>query len=76
VGNGFRFTPASGAVVFVDIGPMPSTALLAALTVGTTASVTGILEAPPTGAPSGTISEVDATSITIGSKTYTLRHVP
>ena len=74
--NGFRFTPTGGAAVFVDIGYAPSTALLAALTVGTSATVTGVLESPPTCATAGTISEVDATTIAIGSKVYTLRRVP
>ena len=69
--NGFVFTPTSGSAVFVDLGET-NPALAAQLTTGTTVSVTGMLEAPPVCAPAGTISEVDATSLTIGTKTYAI----
>jgi hypothetical protein len=69
--NGFVFTPASGPKVFVGIG-RPSAPLTAALTAGgtITASVTGMLEGPGVCAPTGTISEVDASSLMIGATTY------
>jgi hypothetical protein len=70
--NGFVFTPTSGPKVFVDIGK-PSTTLAPLLTVGASVSVTGTLEAPPQCAQTGALSEVDATSLTIGTTTYPIR---
>jgi len=72
--DGFVFTPGTGSKVFVDIGT-PSSALATALTAGAAITVTGTLEAPPRCAATGTISEVDASSLTIGSTTYPLTHV-
>jgi hypothetical protein len=59
----------AGGKVFVDIGEANAT-LTPLLTVGATVSVMGTLEAPGACAPAGTISEVDASSLTIGSKVY------
>ncbi|GEM_PF-3101265 len=67
--NGFVFTPASGPKVFVNVG-VPNSTLAPLLTAGASVSVTGTLEPPPACAPSGTISEVDASSLTIGTTTY------
>lgn len=67
--SGFVFTPTSGAKVFVDIGSANAT-LTPLLKVGAAVSVVGTLEAPGACAPAGTISEVDASSLTIGSTTY------
>lgn len=67
--DGFVFTPTTGTKVYVDIGT-PSTTLAPLLTVGASVTVTGTLEAPGTCAPIGTISEVDASSLTIGSIAY------
>lgn len=67
--NGFVFTPTSGPKVFVGIS-RPNSTLAPLLTVGASVSVTGTLEAPPLCTSSGTISEVDASSLTIGSNTY------
>ena len=70
--DGFLFTPTVGTPVFVGIGNNVSTTLSALLIVGTPVSVTGILESPDTCAPVGTISEVDASSLTIGTTVYTI----
>jgi len=67
--DGFVFTPTTGPKVFVDIGT-PSATLAPLLTVGASVTVTGTLEAPGACAPTGTISEVDASSLTIGSTAY------
>jgi hypothetical protein len=67
--DGFVFTPTSGAKVFVDIGSAKA-ALTPLLTVGASISVVGTMEAPGACAPTGTISEVDASSLTIGSTVY------
>ena len=67
--NGFLFTPTSGPKVFVNVG-RPNAALAAALTLNAAVSVTGTLEAPPACAPTASISEVDASSLTIGTTTY------
>jgi len=67
--NGFLFTPTSGSEVFVNVG-RPSTDLATALTANAAVTVTGTLEAPPACAPTGSISEVDASSLTIGTTTY------
>jgi len=67
--NGFLFTPSSSSAVFVDIG-QPSTTLAPLLTVGAAVTVTGTLEAPSPCAASGTISEVNPSSLLIGSTTY------
>lgn len=67
--DGFLFTPTSGPEVFVHIG-MPSADLAKLLTVGQSVSVTGTLEPPPQCSASGTISEVDASSLTIGTTTF------
>jgi hypothetical protein len=70
--NGFFFTPTTGAGVFVDIGH-PSATLAPLLTVGAAVSVTGTLESPRPCTPSGTISEVNATSLTIGTTSYDVK---
>lgn len=67
--DGFVFTPVTGRKVFVDVGN-PGTTLAPLLTVGAPISVIGTLEAPGAGAPTGTILEVDASSLTIGSTAY------
>jgi len=67
--DGFVFTPTSGAKVFVDIGSANAT-LTPLLTVGASVSVVGTIEAPGACAPTGTISEVDASSLTIGTTAY------
>lgn len=69
--NGFVFAPstAGSSPVFVNVG-MPSSTLALLLKAGAAVSVTGMLEAPPLCAAAGTISEVDASSITIGSTAY------
>ncbi|HUI79064.1 MAG TPA: hypothetical protein VLY24_14160 [Bryobacteraceae bacterium] len=67
--NGFVFAPSSGNPVFVDIGEASAT-LTPLLTMGAAVSVAGVLEAPPACAPSGAIAEVDATALTIGTKTH------
>lgn len=67
--DGFVFTPGSGPKVFVHIGT-PSTDLASHLTVGASVSVTGTLEAPPQCAPTGSPSEVDASSLAFGSTTF------
>jgi len=67
--DGFLFTPTSGPEVFVNIGT-PSSALAAQLTVGQSVSVTGTLVPPPQCSPAGTVSEVDASSLTIGTTAY------
>src|SRR5579872_795082 len=72
--DGFVFTPTSGPKVFVGIGT-PSSTLAPLLTAGAAITVTGTLEAPPRCAAAGTISEVDASSLTIGTTAYPLTHV-
>jgi len=81
--NGFIFTPApsgpvptviarvNGNAVFVDIGHANAT-LASLLTVGASVSVTGTLGGAVACAPAGTISEVYASSLTIGSTVYRL----
>jgi hypothetical protein len=72
--NGFLFTPTTGAEVFVDVGN-PSATVVALLKVGTAVTVTGLLEVPGVCAATGTISEVDASSLTIGGTAYPLNGV-
>jgi hypothetical protein len=72
--DGFVFMPTAGPKVFVDIGT-PASALATALTAGAAVTVTGTLEASPRCAATGTISEVDASSLTIGTTAYPLTHV-
>ena len=70
--DGFVFTPstAGSSAVFVNVG-MPSSTLAPLLKTGAAVSVTGMLEPPPPlCAVAGTISEVDASSITIGTTVY------
>jgi hypothetical protein len=67
--DGFLFTPSSGSPVFVNVG-MPSSTLAPLLKVGAAVTVTGMLEPAPQCAATGTVSEVDATSLTIGSTAY------
>jgi hypothetical protein len=67
--DGFVFKPTTGANVFVNIGT-PSAALALVLTVGQPVLVSGLLEPPQTCAPTGTISEVDASSLTILTVVY------
>lgn len=67
--NGFVFTPTSGPAVFVNVG-IPSATLAPLLTAGAAVSVTGTLESPSPCSTSGTISEVDASSLTIGTTAY------
>jgi hypothetical protein len=67
--DGFVFTPTTGPKVFVDVGT-PSATLAPLLKVGTAVSVVGTLEGPQMCAPAGTISEVDASSLTIGTTSY------
>ena len=67
--NGFVFTPTTGPKVFVNVG-IPSKTLEPLLTTGASVSVTGTLEAPPQCAATGTISEVDASSLTINGTAY------
>ncbi|HLK48624.1 MAG TPA: hypothetical protein VKT49_10850 [Bryobacteraceae bacterium] len=69
--DGFLFTPTSGPEVFVHIGT-PGADLAKLLTVGQSLSVIGTLEPPDPCAVAGTISEVDASSLTINSTTFPL----
>jgi hypothetical protein len=67
--NGFLFTPKTGPEVFVYIGSANAT-LTPLLTVGASLSVAGTMEGPGFCAPIGTVSEVFASSLTIGTKVY------
>jgi hypothetical protein len=69
--NGFLFTPITGAKVFVDSGNAKAT-VVALLKVGAAVTVTGLQEAPGVCAATGTILEVDASSLTIGGTAYPL----
>jgi len=72
--NGFLFTPSGGSVVLVDIGDFTSSSLRAALSVGTSVSVEGVLLQPGTCAPAGTTSEIVASSVKIGAKVYPIQN--
>jgi hypothetical protein len=72
--DGFVFNPTSGPEVFVYIGSANPT-LAPLLTVGASVSVVGLMEAPAACAPAGAIAEVDASSLTIGAKTYPIRGI-
>jgi hypothetical protein len=72
--NGFVFTPATGSAVFVDLEAPPNATLAPLLTVGTTVSVTGTSEAPVACAPAGALTQVDASSLTIGTTTFNFGH--
>jgi len=67
--NGFVFTPTSGSKVFVSFRSV-STTLAALLTKGAAVSVAGTLESADPCLPTGTISEVEASSIIVGGTTY------
>ncbi len=70
--DGFVFTPAVGAKVYVSLRAVSST-LAALLTAGAPLSVTGTQEAAEPCAAAGTIAEVEASSLTIGGTTYPMR---
>jgi hypothetical protein len=69
--DGFVFTPNSGDKVFVSFRSV-NTTLAALLTKGAAVTVAGTLEAAEPCLPAGTISEVDATTLTVGGTTYTV----
>jgi len=71
--NGFVFTPTTGSAVFVDLGSPASTTLQPLLKVGAAVTVTGTLEAVGLCAPTGTIQEVDATTLLFGTTSITLK---
>lgn len=71
VANGTPRALPSGQVVLVDIGFANAT-LTRLLTVGTSISVTGTVAGAAACAPAGTIPEVYASSLTIGSTVYRL----
>jgi len=67
--NGFVFTPTTGDKVYVSFRSV-STTLAALLTKGAAISVTGTLQAADPCLPAGTISEVEATTLTVGGTAY------
>ena len=69
--NGFVFAPATGANVFVGVD-RANAALMALLTTGAAVSVAGVREAPEPCAAAGTIAEVHASSLTVGTTTFPL----
>lgn len=72
--DGFVFTPTTGPKVFVNIGT-PSSTLAPLLTVGAAVTVTGTLEPPPQCSSTGSISEVDASALTISGTSYPISHM-
>ena len=70
--NGFLFSVGTSTTLFVDIGERPNATLTPLLKVGASVTVTGTVDPPVACAPTGTLTEVDASTLVINGTTITL----